>query len=79
MKRKQWDWWAGLLSFENVNRVVDTVEKGEDNAGRCAHASGDQDPRSLRPWHAKKLHAREPGDLRCARSSHGPIRQGQKP
>ena len=66
VKRKQGHWWAGLLSFENIKRVADAVEKVEGKTGSGANASGGQDPRSLRPWHAKKLHAREPGDLRCA-------------
>src|SRR3984885_12095363 len=28
------------------------------------------------PAHAEKLHAREPGDLRCARCSNWPVREG---
>src|ERR1035437_6668170 len=31
------------------------------------------------PEHAEKLHAREPGDLRCARCSNWPIRKGRWP
>ncbi len=33
------------------------------------------------PWHARKLHAREPGDLRtdCLRKRSSPAREGRKP
>src|ERR1700675_2339119 len=33
----------------------------------------------LDPAHAEKLHAREPGDLRGARSGNWPVREGHMP
>ena len=42
---------------------ADAVTLAEGNTGGCAIASARASLRGLRPWHARKLLAREPGDL----------------
>jgi hypothetical protein len=43
------------------------VIRAEGNTVGCAIASAQPARRGLRPWHARKLLAREPGDLRLDR------------
>jgi hypothetical protein len=48
-------------------RGADAVTEAEGNTNRRARASTCLTPRGLRPWHARKLFAREPGDLQLDR------------
>src|SRR5512143_852723 len=60
---------------------ADAVRKAEGNIGRCAMASTCLVLRGRRPWHARTLLAREPGDLPSGHSLHwaGPHREGEEP
>jgi hypothetical protein len=52
---------------------ADAVTKAEGETGGRACASAQPTWRGLRPWHARKLLAREPGDLQLdRRCSYGP-------
>jgi RNA-directed DNA polymerase len=52
------------LSGENrVVRSADALVVAESNTGRREIASAYPAPRRLRPWHAPKFLAREPGEL----------------
>ena len=56
------------LSHEShVLRGADAVTEAEGNTDRRARASTCLTPRGLRPWHARTLFAREPGDLQLDR------------
>ena len=48
-------------------RGADAVIEAEGNTARRARASACLTPRGLRPWHARTLLAREPGDLQLDR------------
>ena len=70
------------LSHEShLLRGADAVIGAEGNTGRRARASTCLTPRGLRPWHARTLFAREPGDLSCGQLPHwaGPCREGEEP
>ena len=70
------------LSHEShVVRGADAVIEAEGNMDRHATASAYLTPRGLRPWHARKLFAREPGDLLPDQLQHwaGPCREGEEP
>ena len=62
-------------------RGADAVTEAEGNTGRRARASTCLTPRGLRPWHARKLFAREPGGLSFGQLPHwaGPCREGEEP
>ena len=63
-------------------RGADAVSYVEGNTDGHAIASGRPTPRGLRPWHARKLLAREPGDLQLDHSRYprgGPHREGEEP
>jgi hypothetical protein len=47
---------------KSLLRGADAVIEAEGNMGRRARASACPTPRGLRPWHARTLFAREPGD-----------------
>ena len=51
----------------HVLRGADAVTEAEGNTGRRARASACLTSRGLRPWHARTLFAREPGDLQLDR------------
>ena len=60
---------------------ADALRIAEGNTGRRARASTCLTPRGLRPWHARKLFAREPGYLSSGQLPHwaGPCREGEEP
>ena len=62
-------------------RGADAVIEAEGNTDRRARASAGLTPRGLRPWHARTLLAREPGDLWSGqlRRWAGPCREGEEP
>jgi len=62
-------------------RDADAFVHAEGNTGRRASASDCPVLRGPRPWHARTLLAREPGDLRPVPDSgkRGPHREGEKP
>ena len=62
-------------------RGADAVIGAEGNTGRRARASTCLTPRGLRPWHARTLLAREPGDLSFGQLRYwaGPCREGEEP
>ena len=62
-------------------RGADAVIGAEDNTGRRPRASTCPTPRGLRPWHARTLLAREPGELLSGQLLHwaGPCREGEEP
>ena len=62
-------------------RGADAVIEAEGNTGRRARASTCPTPRGLRPWHARTLLAREPGELLSGQLLHwaGPCREGEEP
>ena len=51
----------------NYLQGADAVTLAEGNTDGCAIASTRLSLRGLRPWHARKLLAREPGDLQLDR------------
>jgi hypothetical protein len=70
------------LSHEShLIRGADAVIEAEGNTDRRAKASTCPAPRGLRPWHARTLLAREPGDLSFGQSLcwAGPCREGEEP
>ena len=71
-----------VLSFENTIRGADLVVRwGRQHSGR-ALARARRGPRVVAdPAHAKRLHAREPADLRtvCSREGSRPAREGELP
>ena len=59
---------------------ADTVMKVEGPMGRGANASPCLVRRGRRPWHARTLLVREPGDLGFDRQQVvGPCREGEEP
>ena len=67
------EWVGQVLSYvTKTARSADAVRAAEGNMTGRVNASVPAAPRSLRPWHVRKLLAREPGDLtsdRTARAS----------
>jgi len=62
-------------------RGADAVIEAEGNTDRRARASTCLTSRGLRPWHARTLFAREPGELSFGQLLHGagPCREGEEP
>ena len=62
-------------------RGADAVIEAAGNTDGRASASAGLTPRGLRPWHARKLFAREPGDLSPGQPQRwaGPCREGEEP
>ena len=62
-------------------RGADAVIEAEGNTDWRASASACLTSRGLRPWHARTLFAREPGDLWSGQLRHwaGPCREGEEP
>jgi hypothetical protein len=60
---------------------ADAVTQAEGNTVGCASASARMTLRGLRPWHARTLLAREPGDLLLGHRAvpSGPHREGEEP
>jgi hypothetical protein len=61
---------------------ADAVDRAEGDTDRCASASIRPVRRGRRPWHVRKLLAREPGDLRVGHppfGAGGPRREGEEP
>ena len=60
---------------------ADVVDLTEGNTTEHIIASARSVLRGLRPWHARTLHAREPGDLRFDHPllRDGPRREGEEP
>ena len=70
------------LSHEShLLRGADAVIEAEGNTDRRARASACLTSRGLRPWHARTLFAREPGELSFGQLRHwaGPCREGEEP
>jgi hypothetical protein len=59
---------------------ADVVALTEGNTNGCSIASARTVLRGRRPWHARKLFAREPGDLQFdhLHSRGGPRREGEE-
>ena len=62
-------------------RGADAVTEAEGNTDRRASASTCLTSRGPRPWHARTLLVREPGDLSFGQLLHwaGPCREGEEP
>ena len=58
-------------------RGADVVQKTEGNTNRRVIASAWTALRGLRPWHARTLLAREPGDLLVDHPTYGVVRIGK--
>jgi hypothetical protein len=60
---------------------ADVFAPTEGNTGERANASASSARRGLRTWHARKLSAREPGDLSSIRGAcvAGSRREGEEP
>jgi hypothetical protein len=60
---------------------ADVVALTEGNTNGCSIASARTVLRGRRPWHARKLFAREPGDLQFGHLQlrGGPCREGEEP
>lgn len=56
---------------------ADAVIHAEGNTGERVTASAQPTRRGLRPWHVRKLFAREPGDLASGLSQEGQVRVGK--
>jgi hypothetical protein len=56
-----------LSRERNFLQGADAVTLSEGNTDGCAFASARMSLRGLRPWHARTLLAREPGDLQLDR------------
>lgn len=56
---------------------ADAVQNAEGNMEGRASASALTTRRGRRPWHARTLFAREPGDLSFDQSQHGLVRVGK--
>jgi hypothetical protein len=69
-----------VLSYVTKSvRGADAVCGAEGNMAGRGIASSPPAPRSLRPWHGRKLLAREPGDLIPDRPvTVGPQREGRR-
>ena len=69
------------LSHEShLIRGADAVIEAEGNTDRRAMASVGLAPRGLRPWHARTLLVREPGELSFGQLLYGagPCREGEE-
>jgi hypothetical protein len=70
------------LSHDRVAILgADAVQLAEGNTEGCVSASILTIRRGLRPWPARTLLVREPGDLSSGQSQHraGPRREGEEP
>jgi len=69
------------LSRESLLRGADAVETAEGNTAGGVIARRLTTPRGLRPWHVRRLLAREPGDLVPDHRQvlSGPHREGVEP
>ncbi len=56
---------------------ADAVQNAEGNMKGRASASASTTRRGRRPWHARTLFAREPGDLSSGQSQPGLVRVGK--
>jgi hypothetical protein len=56
---------------------ADAVQNAEGNMKGRASASAPTTRRGQRPWHARTLLVREPGDLSSGQSQHGLVRVGK--
>ncbi|RQT80486.1 hypothetical protein DF041_37950 [Burkholderia cepacia] len=56
---------------------ADAVQNAEGNTKGRASASASTTRRGRRPWHARTLFVREPGDLSSGQSQHGLVRVGK--
>lgn len=56
---------------------ADAVQNAEGNMKGRVNASASTTRRGLRPWHARTLLTREPGDLSSGQSQHGLVRIGK--
>jgi hypothetical protein len=56
-----------LSRESDLDRGADAVSAAEGNMGKRDIASAHLTSRGLRPWHARTLLVREPGDLRLGR------------
>jgi hypothetical protein len=56
---------------------ADAVQNAEGNMKGRASASASTTRRGQRPWHARTLLVREPGDLSSGQSQHGLVRVGK--
>jgi hypothetical protein len=66
------------LSHEShLIRGAHAVTVAEGNTDRRAKASAGLTPRGLRPWHARTLLAREPGDLSFGQQQQWLVRAGK--
>jgi hypothetical protein len=66
------------LSRDRFYLGVPTPLRGaEGKTDGCASASAQTTPRGQRPWHARMLLAREPGDLLPDRRRHGRTASGR--
>ena len=71
-----------LSRESDISRDADAVSVAEGNTDGRAIASVRLTPRGLRPWHARKLLVREPGDLQLDHlrmQRGGPHREGEEP
>jgi hypothetical protein len=66
-----------LSGVNYVPRSADALHTAEGNTGARNNASMRLAPRRLRPWHARKRPAREPGDLRIAQGCRALGRMGK--
>ncbi len=65
-------------SRERLNRDADAVDTAEGKTGARVNASASTVPRGRRPWHVRKLLAREPGGLMSGRAARAaPVRVGK--
>ena len=75
---------AGQPSSRDRKLILgaDAVCVAEGNMSKSANASAWATRRGRRTWHARTLHAREPGGLRVGRRllwADGPRREGEEP
>jgi hypothetical protein len=66
-----------LSRESDLARGADAVSFAEGNMSGHVSASVRSTLRGLRPWHVRKLFAREPGDLQLDHSHTGVIRIGK--
>jgi hypothetical protein len=66
-----------LSRESDLSQGADAVTLAEGNTTGRASASARSTLRGLRPWHVRKLLAREPGDLQLDHSHAGVVRIGK--
>jgi hypothetical protein len=66
-----------LSRESDLTQGADAVSTAEGNMVGHASASDRSALRGLRPWHVRKLFAREPGDLQLDHSHSGVVRIGK--